>query len=87
MTTARNDSAKGLLVVGAILLVLGVVLSYIPSCQRAWNREVDQVRRTQEFRKTWNRNCVERGGQIVTNGKGSPSYLCFGPDGRLLGTR
>lgn len=46
-----------------------------------------QMEATQKFRKQWNADCHSAGGTIVTNGKGNPAYLCFGPDGRLLSTR
>ena len=52
-----------------------------------FNEALPQAQSVQQFRHQWNKDCLDAGGTIVTNGKGSPNYLCFGPDGRLLSTR
>lgn len=45
-----------------------------------------QIDETQAARKKWYTDCARAGGQHVSNYKGHPSHLCFGPDGRLLST-
>lgn len=74
--------------VSFILLAAGFVLFLFKEpIGRAIKQSALQVERTQQYRKAWNQECLDAGGRIVYNGKGSPSYLCFGPDGRLLRTR
>jgi len=64
------------------LLTFALVLacSFVTVGCADWEKQIKEEERR---RVQWNTNCLKLGGEIVYNGKGSPSKLCFDKEGRL----
>ncbi len=87
MSKERDDTTAGLATICAVVGLCAFLIGCIPGCKRSWDAAGEEAAAYQRKHDQWEGRCRSRGGQVVYNGKGSPAYLCFGPDGRLLGTR
>lgn len=81
MNEAEKDFAAFTGALLAVLLIGILVLGTLIYLDR------DKIAAVQKARRDWDNSCTSKGGMIVTNAKGHPSLLCFGPDGRLISTR
>lgn len=65
-------------------IIISVGLWAAPAVRHWFNAQVEQVKRTQDFRKRFVRDCHERGGHVESFGKSTISKACIGPGGQWL---
>ena len=86
MKEQQQISGGATVALTAVVATLFIIVSFMPVRSCVQKQEV-QIAKYQAAADKWDRDCKAGGGQIISNYKGNPTYLCFGQDGRLIASR